>query len=469
MRNFKDGMLLKIKKADRIDCTDRHYITDFIVPPSKSHSMRALLLAALAKSPCRIENLLISGDTETAVSVLEMLGVKIDIVKQADGSFSARVIPPADGIKRFLCERQNESCGEPLIINCGNSGSLFYFLGIILSAIPVHFILSGDASVSARPVEPLTEIYDLLGIKYEFLTDKKKAPLRIFGKDFAASTTDTAVVLNGDFSQPITGLLISSVFHKERLTIHLKTAGELPYLKMTVAWLRLCGITVKASSNCKHFEITGGQSVIEFTKNIPTDWSSAAFPIAVALVSNSKMKLKNMDIGDVQGDSGIIHILKKMNAEIYYQKNKKELTVLPSLDTLQGGQFNLSSMPDSLPALSAIACFARGKTVFKNIEICRFKECDRIAVVCSELSKLGAEIEEGKDFLIINGKSGKNLHPAKVFSYGDHRIAMMLMAVSAGISNNENFCTIEDAECIHITYPEFIEHIRKSGLCSLIF
>lgn len=462
-------MLLKIKKADSKDGADAHYITDFIVPPSKSHSIRALILAAFAEKPSLIENLLISGDTETAISVLKTLGVTINIVKQINGSFSAWVIPPASGIKRFLCERQNEAGEKPFIINSGNSGSLFYFFGIILSAIPVHFILTGDASVLGRPVLPLTEIYDSLGIKYEFLTDKKNAPLKIFGRDFAAFTADTVLMLNGDFSQPITGLLISSLFHKRKLTIHLKTAGELPYLKMTVEWLRLCGITVKVSSNFKNFEIPGGQNITEFTRKLPSDWSSAAFPIAAALVSNSKMKLKNMDIDDVQGDSGIIHILKKMNAKIDYNKHKKELTVLPSLDTLQGGQFDLSFMPDSLPALSAIACFARGKTIFKNIEICRFKECDRIAAVCSELSKLGAKIEEGSDFLIVSGSGGKNLHPANVFSHGDHRIAMMLIAVAAGIRDNDEFSTIEDAECINITYPEFIENMSKSGLCNIIF
>ena len=461
-------MFLRIKNNSP-ESTGEHYITDFIVPPSKSHSIRALILAALAEKPSLIKNLLISGDTESAVSVLKMLGVKINIFKHVNGSSSARVIPPAGGIRRFLCERQSVSGGEPFTVNSGNSGSLFYFLGIILSAIPVHFILTGDASISKRPVLPLTEIYDALGIKYEFLTDKKSAPLKVFGRDIAAFAADTVLMLNGDFSQPITGLLISSVFHKRKLSIHLKTAGELPYLKMTVEWLRLCGITLKVSSNFKNFEIPCGQNITEFTKTIPSDWSSAAFPIAAALVSNSKMKLKNMDICDVQGDCGIIHILKKMNAEIYYNKSKKELRVLPSLNKLQGGQFDLSSMPDSLPALSAIACFARSKTMFTNIAICRFKECDRIAAICSELRKFGAEIEEGKDFLIINGSGGKNLHPSKVFSYGDHRIAMMLIAVSAGISKHEDFCIIKDAECINITYPEFIENISKSGLCKVVF
>ncbi len=453
---------VRIKKS-KLCFSDNGKSSEIDIPPSKSHSLRALILAAFADSPSEIENILMSGDIETAVSVLQTFGVKTEIYKNDSGIFTAKVVPPKNGIKEFILKSKN----RPLIIDAGNSGSVFYFLGAAFTALPVSFIFTGDVSLCKRPAAPLIEIYNALGINYEFLVSENYAPITVTGKNLNSFQTCS---LSGNFSQPISGLLFSAALRNGGLAVNLKTAGELPYLRMTVEWLKRCGIQCRHSRNFKKFKFDGGQKLQAVKTVIPGDWSSAAFPIAAAIASNSELKLKNLDITDVQGDREIVSILRQMNTPMHYDKNDKSLTVFPHNGKLTGGEFDLSDMPDAVPALSAIACFAKGKTVLKNIGICRFKECDRIAAVCSELGKFGADVTSESDFLIIQGKGGDGLHCGETYSYGDHRIAMMSIAMSLGLTcrktsgfTGEDFSVIRDTECIDVTYPLFIEDLKKCG------
>ena len=445
-------MILKIKKSKPISPLPIE------VPPSKSHSMRALVLASFAEGPSQIKNLLMSGDTKTAVSVFESLGVKFKIEQKTDFSADIIVFPPTGGLKKRI-EKE-----KPIKIDAGNSGTLFYFLGSILSLMSSDFILTGDSSILKRPLKPLIEIYDGLGVKYEFLDGFKKAPIRVLaGSSLIKNLKEKTLWLEGDFSQVVSGLLLGAGLLNFPLQINLKRAGELPYLKMTLHWLKTCGIKFDVSDDFKTFKIMEGQKISSFSASIPADWSSAAFPVALALITASSLVIKNIDINDVQGDSRIVKILKEMNADIRFEEKSQSLKILPS--SLKGGTFDCSDIPDAVPALSAIASFANGKTILKNIEICRYKECDRLSVISSELKKLGAYITEGKDFLIVRGTGGKDLRPAKVSSHGDHRIAMMLMVMGASIDNQDDSDFIlQDAGCFDISYPSFLDELKNMNV-----
>ena len=445
-------MILKIKKSKPISPLPIE------VPPSKSHSMRALVLASFAEGPSQIKNLLMSGDTKTAVSVFESLGVKFKIEQKTNFSADIIVFPPKEGLKKRI---ENQ---KPIKIDAGNSGTLFYFLGSILSLMSSDFILTGDSSILKRPVKPLIEIYEELGLKYEFLDGFEKAPIRVLGGSSSIKDIEEKkLYLEGDFSQVISGLLLGAGLLDFPLQINLKRAGELPYLKMTLYWLKSCGIKFDVSDDFKTFKITRGQKILGFSASIPADWSSAAFPIALALITAFPLVIKNIDINDVQGDSRIVKILKEMNADIRFEEESQSLKIFPS--NLKGGTFDCSDIPDAVPALSAIASFANGKTILKNIEICRYKECDRLFVIASELKKLGADITEGKDFFIIRGTGGKDLRPAKVSSHGDHRIAMMLMVMGAGIDNQDDSDFIlQDAGCFDISYPSFLDELKNMNV-----
>ena len=443
-------MILKIKKSKPVSSLPIE------VPPSKSHSMRALVLASFAEGSSQIKNLLMSGDTKTAISVFESLGVRFKIEQKTNFSADIVVFPPKEGLKKRI-ESQKQ-----IKIDAGNSGTLFYFLGSILSLMSSDFILTGDSSILNRPVKPLIEIYEELSLKYEFLGSYEKAPIRVLpDSSLIKNFEEKKLCLEGDFSQVVSGLLLGAGLLDFPLQINLKRAGELPYLKMTLHWLKTCGIKLDVSDDFRIFKIMGRQKISSFSANIPADWSSAAFPIALALITASTISIKNMDINDVQGDARIVKVLKEMNADIRFEEKSQTLKIFPS--SLRGGTFDCSDIPDAVPALSAIACFAKGETLLKNIEICRYKECDRLSVISSELKKLGADITEGRDFLRIIGNAGKNLRPAAVDSHKDHRIAMMLTVMGCGIDDKDGTVfTLKNAECFDISYPSFLEDIKYS-------
>jgi len=445
-------MILKIKKSKPVSPSSIE------VPPSKSHSMRAFVLSSFAEGSSQIKNLLMSGDTKTAISVFESLGVKFKIEQKTNFSADIVVFPPKEGLKKRI-ESQKQ-----IKIDAGNSGTLFYFLGSILSSMSSDFILTGDSSILKRPVKPLIEIYEELGLKYEFLESFEKAPIRVLGGQFLIKDLEEKkICLEGDFSQVVSGLLLGAGLLDFPLQINLKRAGELPYLKMTLHWLKTCGIELDVSDDFKIFKITGRQKISSFSASIPADWSSAAFPIALALITASTISIKNIDINDVQGDARIVKVLKEMNADIRFDEKSQTLKIFPS--SLKGGTFDCSDIPDAVPALSAIACFAKGETLLKNIEICRYKECDRLSVISSELKKLGADITEGRDFLRIMGEAGKNLRPAAVDSHKDHRIAMMLTVMGFGIDDKDGTVfTLKNAECFDISYPSFLDELKNMGL-----
>ena len=445
-------MILKIKKSKPVSSLPIE------VPPSKSHSMRALVLASFAEGSSQIKNLLMSGDTKTAISVFESLGVRFKIEQKTNFSADIIVFPPKESLKKRI-EKQ-----KPIKIDAGNSGTLFYFLGSILSLMSSDFILTGDSSILKRPVKPLIEIYEELGLKYEFLDSYEKAPIRVLaGSYLIKNLEEKSLCLEGDFSQVVSGLLLVAGLLDFPLQINLKRAGELPYLKMTLHWLKTCDIELDVSDDFKTFKITGRQKISSFSASIPADWSSAAFPIALALITASTISIKNMDINDVQGDARIVKVLKEMNADIRFEEESQSLKIFPS--SLKGGTFDCSDIPDAVPALSAIACFAKGETLLKNIEICRYKECDRLSVISSELKKLGADITEGKDFLRIIGNAGKNLRPAAVDSHKDHRIAMMLTVMGFGIDDKDGTVfTLKNAEYFDISYPSFLDELKNMGL-----
>ena len=239
-----------------------------------------------------------------------------------------------------------------------------------------------------------------------------------------------------------------------------------------------------------YFEVAGGQRYRAFTQTIPGDWSSALFPLTAAVICNAALTLTNLDPADTQGDSQALSILKAMGADIRCDTERRTVSVFPISGELKGGRFDCSDIPDAVPILAAAAVFCTGETLLLNAGVCRFKECDRLAASAEELAKLGAAITQGEDFLriggsggnstTVNGSGGQKLHPARVRSRGDHRIAMMLAVAACGIAaryhseqqsdttreNTEKFSEtscIEDFDCVRISYPRFIEDMNAVG------
>ena len=430
------------------------------VPPSKSHTLRALIAASLAQGTSSITSPLLSADTISALQVLRTLGVHI--TERRTNPVHLIIEPPHN---RYFFQTDG---AVPTELNLGNSGSLLYFLGTLLTVSSSPFYLTGDCSLQGRPVHPLTQIYRQGGIAYQ----ASQAAAGIYSPPLLLQGPLQAqdFHIEGPFSQPVTGLLFTLPLLKGTSRIFFHHAGELPYIRMTCAWLKTSGIRFHAACDYTFFDITGVQRYQPFNTRITGDWSSAAFPLAAALVCKSALTLQNLDPSDTQGDSRILDIVQQMGAQIAYSPETQTVTITPC-KTLYGGSFNCSDIPDAVPALAAIACFAEGNTVLHHAGVCRFKECDRLHVIAQEASAFGIDITEGKDWLCIKGCGGSNLHPAQVQSHDDHRIAMMLAVIACGIAAHQQSARsscIQDTDCIQISYPSFIEDFKSIGVdCSL--
>jgi len=457
---------------------------------SKSHTLRALICASLADDTSFITAPLISGDMESAVQVLRQLGVTITEV--SNNPLVLKVTPPAGGLlssaERGAADTNIGHAKPPhklsgqdgklpasdmeLVLDLGNSGSLLYFLGMILAATDIPVCLTGDESLRSRPVEPLLSVYRQAGIPYSVASIKNGTgsmevpPLR-----FCGPLPTGSYQLDGPFSQPVTGLLLAAPLLNGMSCITFNNAGERPYLRMTCAWLRIAGIEVLNRSDC-YFEIKGRQRYRSFSETIPGDWSSALFPLTAAVICNAALTLTNLDPADTQGDSQALSILKAMGADIRCDTERRTVSVFPISGELKGGRFDCADIPDAVPILAAAAVFCTGETLLLNAGVCRFKECDRLAASAEELAKFGADITQGEDFLRINGGGGNNstvngsgghgLHPARVRSRGDHRIAMMLAVAACGIAKESHTgrTYIKDCDCINISYPHFAEDMN---------
>ena len=447
------------------------------IPPSKSHTIRALLCAALAETPSFIESPLMSADVLTAVKVLTQLGVEITEIQSSP--LVLKVTPPVSGMLSFaetICAAgtsAGSSAGE-IRLDLGNSGSLLYFLGVLLAAVRVPFSLTGDSSLQSRPVEPLLAVYRQAGLSYSACSASGSRTPPVQGRGPLGAGTFR---LTGPFSQPVTGLLLTAPLLKGLTEIFFDNAGERPYLRMTCEWLRTAGIEVFSRDEC-YFKIAGCQRYSAFSKTIAGDWSSALFPLTAAVLCNAALTLTNLDPLDVQGDSQAVHILREMGADIRCNPERHTVTVHPAAASLHGGSFDCADIPDAVPALATAAAFCEGETLLFNTGVCRFKECDRLHAITEELSKFGVVIIQGADFLRIDGKGGGGLHPAGVWSHGDHRIAMMLACTACGIAaRSAGYCNssaqlplkdgslsyIEDFECVSVSYPDFIADMNTAG------
>ncbi len=221
---------------------------------------------------------------------------------------------------------------------------------------------------------------------------------------------------------------------------------------MTMGWHDRLGIRY-TTDNYRSFSVPGGQKYPSFREYIAAAFSSATFFLVAAAITGSEIILKGPDWNDTQGDKEVVNILKVMGAEVSI--GEKTITIRGG--SLKGGVFDLNAIPDALPALSVAACFAEGETSLINVPQARLKETDRIKVMHDELIKMGANIEERPDGLIIRKSS---LRGCRVNGHYDHRIAMALAV--AGLAS-EGKTIIETAESATVTFPNFSDLMVSIG------
>ncbi|MBQ5491377.1 MAG: 3-phosphoshikimate 1-carboxyvinyltransferase [Treponema sp.] len=442
------------------------------VPGSKSHTIRALVLACLAEGTSHIHNPLPSADCLSTAGAVPLMGASISFT-DADGNVSDLWTVNGAGKNLHLPSD---------VVNAGNSGSLLYFLSPIAATFDGWSVFTGDESLRSRPVQHVVDVLTQLGAKaYCAVPGTNTCPLVIQGK-ISAGTVRTEGSVS---SQYITGLMLAALRLDGTLELELSDPKETPYLTMTADWLTKAGAQVSMSPDFHHITVKGPLVPKAFDCTIPSDWEAVAFPLIAALISDSTVIIEHIDAGGTQGDDAIVDVLKQAGADVTLDAEKQTLTVCGMSHAKDGvgrlttehcpnGELhvNLSGYPDAICALAAIACFIEGTVVLEDIAVCRRKETDRIAVLTKELTKLGAAVKEESDRLTIYGHSplladgsanpAFNLHGATVESYKDHRVAMSLACMGLGMKEGQTV-TVNDAECCAVSFPRFFEVMCTLG------
>lgn len=393
--------------------------------PSKSVAHRAFLCAALSDTPSIIECESVSKDIEATINCLNVLGAKIS---GNNGIFN--IVP----IQRSM---------EKALLDCGESGSTLRFLLPIVSALGKNAVIHGHGRLPERPIQPLTEQLISHGA-----TISTPFPLDCSGTLQSGSYT----IVGNISSQFISGLLLAAPLTNGDCTIILTTQTESkPYIDMTISVMSSYGVMVKEIEN--GYFIKGGQRYTAPEKFVVEgDWSNAAFWLTCGALSGNGICCKNLSPNSVQGDKAITALLSKFGARVAVEDD----SVIVSPAPLTGMSIDATDIPDLVPVLAVAACGAIGKTIIYNASRLRLKESDRLQAVTEFLKKLGADITQTEDGLIING-TGK-LRGGSADSMNDHRIPMSL-AVAATICEND--VVIENAEAINKSYPSFFEEYQK--------
>jgi 3-phosphoshikimate 1-carboxyvinyltransferase len=404
-------------------------------PPSKSYTQRMVIAAALANGTSKISNPLLSEDTEATLRVVTALGAK---AKVAEGCWTIDGTVPLKSTKES--------------INCGESGATLRFMIPVAALANNSSTLVFQGSFENRPVEPLLASLKELGAKVHSCKLGGKDAVFVLGGGITGGETSIEGNVSSQF---ISGLMFACPMAQVDTEIMLTSPLEsVDYVKMTQAVLVEHGVKVPVHEN--HIHIPAGQSYTPSNGRVPGDFSSAAFLLVAAAITSSKVQINNLDYNTLQGDKAIIGILKNMGVNGKVCENSIEIEGTGSF--LKPIEVDAKNIPDLVPALAILACYAKGTSHIFGAHRLRLKESDRLESLYLELSKMGAQITINDDGLIIEGSSP--LHGTVIDSHNDHRIAMAC-AIAALIADGET--TIQNADCVRKSYPQFFTHLKQIG------
>jgi len=400
-------------------------------PPNKSYTHRAIFLASLVNGKSLVKNVLRSRDTNATIEICRQLGAEIT---EAGSNLKVK------GISKFE--------DEELTLDASNSGTTIRIASAISALRGSKTILTGDESLVKRPMKPLLDALESLGAKCT--SDEGRPPVHITGKIKGGETSIPGNVS----SQFISALFIAAPLTEQGITINI--SSELvskPYLDATIFTMKKFGVDVDIITPYKKYHIAP-QEYKHATITIPSDFSSVALLLSAAALVGEKLTVK-VSIGELaQGDEAIIDILGKMGADVSLNNNAIKVKCP---EKLAGGRFDLSNTPDLLPPLAILGLKCGSPLELYNVKHARFKETDRIAILVRELKKLGLDIAEKEDGMIIQPPT--TLRGAELNSEEDHRLFMAFCIAAMYVGN----CTVSDPDSVDVSYPSFVADMNRVG------
>ncbi|MBS0847798.1 3-phosphoshikimate 1-carboxyvinyltransferase [Citrobacter sp. JGM124] len=409
------------------------------LPGSKSVSNRALLLAALASGTTVLTNLLDSDDVRHMLNALSTLGVTYTL--SAD---------------RRRCEVTG--VGGPLQVAgphelfLGNAGTAMRPLAAALCLGNNDIVLTGEPRMKERPIGHLVDALRQGGAQVDYLEQVDYPPIHLHGGYVGGKVTVDGSVS----SQFLTALLMAAPLAKEETEITIK--GDLvsrPYIDITLNLMATFGVTIE-NRNYQSFLVKGGQQYQSPGHYlVEGDASSASYFLAAAAIKGGKVTVTGIGRHSVQGDIRFADVLEKMGAKITWGDD----FIACERGELNAIDMDMNHIPDAAMTIATTALFARGTTTLRNIYNWRVKETDRLSAMATELRKVGAEVEEGEDYIRVTPPA--RLKFAEIGTYNDHRMAMCFSLVAL----SDTPVTILDPKCTAKTFPDYFEQL--AGISTL--
>ena len=409
---------LELKPASRAAGTVR-------LPGSKSISNRVLLLAALAQGETELLGLLDADDTRVMREALSRLGVSFieNTVKGVAGPF------PVKQAELFL----------------GNAGTAFRPLTAALAFSGGEYRLSGVPRMHERPIGDLVDALRGIGARIDYLGKEGFPPLAVHPGRLSLEK----LRVRGDVSsQFLTALLMALPLAGKPARVEVQ--GELisrPYVEITLNVMKRFGIEVKRTG-WRYFDVPAGAYRSPGKIYVEGDASSASYFLAAGAIGGGPVRVEGVGRGSIQGDVRFTEVLERMGADI---SMGEDWICVSQNKRLKPIDMDLNHIPDAAMTAAVLALFADGPSTIRNVASWRVKETDRLAAMATELRKLGAQVEEGADFLKIN--PGKLKPNVAIDTYDDHRMAMSFsLAALGGVP-----VRINDPQCVAKTFPEYFE------------
>ncbi|UFH59782.1 3-phosphoshikimate 1-carboxyvinyltransferase [Sulfurovum mangrovi] len=406
------------------------------LPGSKSLSNRALLLAALAEGTSKITNLLESDDTRHMLNALKILGVnyqlsedKTECVIEGNGG----AFEHSEEIELFL----------------GNAGTAMRPLTAALCLGVGRYHMTGEPRMEERPIGHLVDALRQAGAKISYEKNEGYPPLTIDADGLEGGEVEIDGAISSQF---LTALLMAAPLIENDTTIKIK--GELvskPYIDITLDIMKDFGVTVE-NSDYQVFRVKGGQSykaVESFM--VEGDASSASYFLAAAAIKGGRVKVTGIGKKSIQGDIRFADVLEKMGAEVEWG----DTYIAVSRGELHAIDMDFNHIPDAAMTIATTALFAKGTTTLRNIYNWRVKETDRLTAMATELRKVGAEVEEGEDYLKVTPPAV--LKHAAIDTYDDHRMAMCFSLLALDPAS----VTINEPECTAKTFPTYFNVLES--------
>jgi 3-phosphoshikimate 1-carboxyvinyltransferase len=411
----------------------RHLKATVSVPGSKSYTQRALVAAALAAGTSRLRNVLVSEDTNYLMDALDDLGAGMrvegdDLIVTGTGG---RIAHPR----------------KPLFV--GNNGTALRFLTALASLGTGSTVVTGEPRLGDRPVLPLIEALQSLGVAVHTRDGKGYPPIQI---DASGLRGGQVAFRDADSSQYISALLLSAPYAQGDVTVRLegRTVSQ-PYIGMTLEVMRAFGAIVTSEGE-HHYHVPGRQFYHCREYAVDGDASSASYFFLAAALCRGAVTVMNMNPRSCQGDLRLLDFLEQLGCTVRRGESWIEVTghKLPEGEY----HFDMGDMPDMAPTMAVLSAFRPGRTVISNCAHLRIKESDRIASLVTELNRIGVGAWETADGLVIDG--GRPLG-AQIETYNDHRMAMSFAVAGLAAPGMR----IANELCVNKSFPGFWDALGR--------